>query len=1055
MKNVKFLLMLFAVWIGCMSASAQQITVTGKVVDAEGMEVIGGTVRVKGDAAVGTITDIDGKYSLQVGPKDVLVFSYIGYITQEIPVKGRKVIDVQLKQDNKVLEEVTVIGYGSMQRKDLTGSVVSVRSDELMKTPTSNVAQALAGRVAGVQVTQSEGGPGAGISIRVRGGISITQSNEPLYVIDGFASEDGIADLDPGEIESIDILKDASATAIYGARGANGVVVITTKGGDKKDSKMTVRFDTFVGVGKMAKKLPVLSSEEFVLLDYERSLYLSGESGVTGFQSRYGSFREIHDNYAHRGIDWQKETLGRTTTSQNYRVNISGGGKDLNYSLNYAYFKELGAMVYSGTDKHNISLSFSHKGQKRISANGRITFSQTKVYGMGTSEGNSRFNKMEHILQYRPVAGINGTEAELLEGEDPLYEDDDTNPMQNPLISAQEEENDRTTRVFQANGGITFRFNKRWFLRSTLGMRYQNLRQDIFYGEMSATAKRSSINGSVQYTESGSFQSSNVLNYEYKSKKQRFTFMFGQEWVSKWSQWVRSRVTNFPNNDIGLNDMSLGTPGTISSSVNFDDKLLSFFSRANWNFKERFLLTATVRADGSSKFAENHKWGVFPSISGAWRLSEEEFVKKLNVFSDLKLRVGYGLAGNNRIASYSSLALLRAATYPSGESVSPGYAPSGIPSVELQWESNKTLNVGVDMGFWGQRLTVSPEFYLNKSSHLLLNSKVPASSGYTTMLRNIGKTRNVGFDLSISSTNIQTKDFTWSTDLNLSFNKNRIEELSGEDFFLTEAVFGYNQNTHKIEVGKPIGQFYGYKTLGLYQVEDFNYDEATRTYTLKDGIPGRADSNVQPGSWKFADTNNDGIVNDDDRTVIGDASPDFYGGFTNNFTYKGFDLSVFFTFSYGAEVLNATKLNNTKTGNTNKNALDIANSSNRWMTINADGERVSSPAELAELNAGKSVAYIGDQEQGDYFIHSWAVEDASFLRLSNVTLGYSFPSAWAKKMGLRNLRLYATGSNLFVWTPYTGFDPEVSTKGNNLTPGVDFGAYPRNRSFVFGLNLTF
>ncbi len=1068
MRNIRIVVSFLLLFLGQVMAVAQTLTVTGKVVDEEGLEVIGANIRLKGNATAGTITGIDGTYTIRAGAKDVLQFSYIGMTSQEIPVKGRTRIDVELKQDNKVLDEVVVIGYGTSKRSDLTGSVVSVKSDDLMKNPVSDVTQALAGRVAGVQVTQSEGGPGAGISIRVRGGMSITQSNEPLYVIDGFPSEDGMADLDPGEIESIDILKDASATAIYGARGANGVVVVTTKGGkDKQEQKLTVSFDAYIGVQKIAKQLPVLSSEEYALLDYERKYfnvssatdsylyYAYDDAGLLNFQNVYGAFSEIHKNYANRGIDWQDMVLGRTTTSQNYRVNVSGGGRELNYNLNYAYYKELGAMLYSGTDRHNISLSFSQRGDKRLSVNGRVTFSQTNVNGSGTSEGTTRFNKMEGILQYPPIAGITMTEEELITGENPLYEDDASNTMQNPLIEAEQTRDDRTTRVFQANGGLTFRFNKRWFLRSTLGMRYQNIRREQFYGELTSTAKRSSINGSVQYSESGSFQTSNVLNYEYKSKTHRLTLMFGQEWVSRWSQWVKSTVTNLPNNDIALDDMSLGTPGAITSNVNFDDKLLSFFSRANWNFKERFLVTATVRADGSSKFAEGHKWGVFPSVSGAWRLSEEEFIKKLNVFSDLKLRAGYGLAGNNRVASYSSLALLQSANYASNESVTPGYAPRGIPSIALQWESNKTLNVGIDMGFLGQRITISPEFYLNKSSHLLLNSKVPASSGYSTMLRNVGRTRNIGFDLSISSVNIQSKDFTWSTDLNLSFNKNRIEALSGEDYFLEEASFGFNQNTHKIAVGEPVGQFYGFKTAGLYQVEDFKFDPATGRYTLKDGVPRRADAEVLPGSWKFEDIDGNGVVNDNDRTVIGNANPDFYGGITNNLSYKGIDLSFLFTFSYGAEVLNATKLSNTKTGNLNKNVLDLAGSSNRWMTVDHEGNPITDPETLSEINRGKTVAIITDQQQGDYFVHSWAVEDASFLRLSNLTLGYTFPRLMVQKMGLSKLRLYFTGSNLFVWTPYTGFDPEVSTRGNNLTPGVDFGAYPRNRSFVFGMNLTF
>lgn len=1050
--NRKLVISFLFMFLSCVVLVAQNITISGKVVDDTGIEVIGANIRIKGNTNIGTITDINGKYTITAQRNDILVFSYIGMASQEIAIKGRTVIDVQLRQDNKLLDEVVVIGYGTSKRSDLTGSVVSVKSDDIMQTPTSDVTQALSGRVAGVQVLQSEGGPGSSVSIRVRGGISITQSNEPLYIIDGFPSEDGMSNLDPGEIESIDILKDASATAIYGARGANGVVVITTKSGSKGASKLDISFDTYIGFAKIAKKLPVLSSQEFAKLDYERSLFLYGADGVNRFQNLYGSFREIEENYSGRGIDWQEEVLGRTTTSQNYRINVSGGSKDTNFSMGYAYFKNMGAMVYSGDEKHNISLNVSHKGGKRLSVNARLNFTQQKIYGMGTSEGNTRFNKMEHIIQYRPIAGITGTEEGLLEGEDPLLVDDESNPMQNPLISAEQESDDRIARTFQVNGGLNFRISKRWTFKSSLGTRYYVLRRDRFYGELSAIAKRSSINGSIQYSENGSFQTSNVLNYEYKGKKQKFTAMFGQEWVFKWTQWVNSTVTNFPNNDIGLDDTSIGTPGTITSNVNYDDKLISFFARMNYNFDERYLLTATVRADGSSKFSKRNKWGIFPSLSAAWRMSEEDFVKQLGVFSDLKLRAGYGLAGNNRISSYASLSLLGSATYPSGDTVSPGYAPTGIPSEELQWESNRTLNVGIDMGFFNQRLTLSPEFYLNKSSNLLLNSKVPASSGYTTMLRNIGKTRNVGLDLTISSVNIQNDDWGWSTDFNLSFNKNKIEALSGEKYFLEEAQFGFNQNTHKIAVGEPIGQFYGFKTIGLYQVDDFNYDSFSGTYTLKEGVPVR--NGVQPGYWKFEDVNKDGVVDDNDRTVIGNANPVVYGGLNNSFSFWGFDLSVFFTYSIGAEVLNATKLNNTLIGGTNRNALDVANSTHRWMTIDTDGNKIDNPELLKQLNQGKTVASVADLQQGSYYVHSWAVEDASFLRLSNLTLGYTFPRKLIKNWHIKKLRMYFTGNNLFVATPYSGFDPEVSTKGNNLTPGVDFGAYPRNRSFVFGLNIT-
>lgn len=1059
MKNMQKILLMAACLLITLGIHAQDFTVTGKVVDNEGLEVIGGNISIKGSAGVGTITNIDGQYTLKVNnpSKDVLIFSYIGMKTQEIPVKGQKQINVTLQPDNLVLEEVVVIGYGSTKRGDLTGSVVSVKSEDLMQTPTSDVSQALAGRVAGVQITQSEGEPGASVSIRVRGGISITQSNEPLYVIDGFPSEDGMNSLDPAEIETIDILKDASSTAIYGARGANGVVVITTKKGSKDSSKMQVTFDSYIGIKKIARKLPVLSTREFVLLDYERSLALNSENGVKTFQSRYGSFLEIDENYGNReGIDWQEEALGRITTSQNYRVNLTGGGKELKYNFSYSYFKDLGAMVYSGANKHNVSLSVSHNASKRFQANARFNYTQMKTYGMGTSEGTTRFNKMESIIQYRPTIGIYGNDSDLLIGEDPLLEDDQSNPMQSPLISAAEETKDRLQRVLQVNGGFTFKFNNRLSFRNTTGMRYQNIRQDTFYGANSVTGKRSSINGVIQYNESGSFQTSNVLTYDYKTKKQKLTLMAGQEWVSNWSQYVRSAAQDFPNNDIGLDDMSLGTPSSIQSGVNDDDKLISFFGRANYNLGEKYLLTATVRADGSSKFSDRNKWGFFPSVSAAWRMGEEEFIKKLELFSDLKLRVGYGMAGNNRVASYKSLDLLGSATYPSGDALTPGYAPTAIASKDLKWESNKTLNIGLDMGFLEQRLTISPEFYINNSTNLLLNSRVPTSSGFTNMLRNVGKTKNVGVDLTISSVNINKKNFTWNTNFNISHNRNTIQALSGEQYFLEEASFGYSQKTHKIEVGKSIGQFYGYRTIGLYQVEDFDYNPSTKTYTLKKGIPYMDDrANVRPGMWKFANTDDNEVIDENDKTVIGNATPDFYGGLNNTFKYKQWDMSVFFSFSYGGEVLNATKLTNTKSGKPNYNVLASAGSSSRWMTIDAAGQTVTDPVQLAALNAGKTVASIYDMEQGDNYIHSWAIEDASFLRLSNISIGYTFPKLMLRKAGIQTLRLYATGSNLFVWTPYSGFDPEVSTKGSNLTPGVDFGAYPRSRSFVFGLNITF
>ena len=1053
-----------------MSAYAQSLTVTGKVIDSEGYEVIGGSVTIKGAAGVGTVTDVNGNYSLKVNDasKDVLVFSYVGMTSQEVKVDGRSVIDVTLKADAVMLEEVVAIGYATVKRKDLTGSVASVNSKELSKVPTSDITQALAGRMAGVQVMQSEGAPGASISIRVRGGISITQSNEPLYIIDGFQSEDGMSTLDPAEIETIDILKDASATAIYGARGANGVVVITTKSGGK-EGKATVTFDSYVGFKKVAKKLDVLSTREFALLDYERRYYSAFtaknstqedlDKAVANFEALYGKYADIDANYANRaGIDWQDQTLGRTALTQNYRVGVSGGTDKLNYNLAYSYYDEEGAMVYSGNKKHNISFNMNHKLNDRLSITARISYDQMKIYGMGTSEGGDRFNKMQHILQYRPMVGINGTDDLLLGDEDPLLVDDTGNVMQNPLLSAAEETKDREYRTFQANGGFTLKLIKGLSFRNTTGMRYQTRRNDTFYGDKSITAKRSSINGSIQNIENSSFQTSNVLNYNWAGKGHDITAMLGQEYVNRWNRSFSAAAANFPNDDIGLGDLSLGLPTAVSSSENYDDKLLSFFARFNYGFKDKYLFTASFRADGSSKFGKNNKWGYFPAFSAAWRLGEEEFIKNLNIFSDLKVRLGYGMAGNNRIDSYVSLPMLTSVTYPNGDSTQPGYVSKQIPNPNLKWEANKTFNFGLDFGFFNQRLTISPEFYINRSSNLLLNAKLPTSSGYDSMVINAGETENKGIDLTINSTNIMTKDFTWNTAVTLSHNKNSVKKLTGEDVQLWEASFGYNQNTHIIGVNQPLGQMYGYVTDGLYQVSDFDYDEATKTYTLKDGVPySGKKTDVKPGMWKFknVDGSEDNKITENDKTVIGNAYPKFYGGINNTFTYKDFDLSIFLTYSFGNDVFNATKLTNTKTALQNKNVLDIANSSNRWVVVNKKGELITDPQEMADINKGKTVAAVYDNEIGDTYIHSWAVEDGSYLKLSNITLGYTFPRKMLSKIGISKLRLYATGSNLLTWTKYSGFDPEVSTMGSGLTPGVDFGAYPKSRSFVFGINLAF
>lgn len=1066
MSKNKSLLLIAILACTSLFADAQSRVVKGKVLDDEGLAIIGGSVLVEGLPG-GAVTDIDGNYEIEVSDPDnaVLVFSYIGYETQAVKLAGRSVLDVVLYPGSLYLDEAVSIGYATVKRKDLTGSVSSVSTAELSKVPVSDVGQALAGRLAGVLVTSPEGEPGAEVSIRVRGGISITQSNEPLYIIDGFPSEDGMSTLDPADIETIDVMKDASATAIYGARGANGVVAITTRQGGKKGGKATVSFDAYVGVKKIARTLDVLSPLEYVKLDYERSLYLLTEgtdayvSALQTFEENYGSYADIDKNYAgKKGVDWQNETLGRTALQQNYRIGVQGGGKSLGYKLSYTYFDEEGAMVYSGNEKHNVSLNLNSEVKDWLKLTANVSFDYRKIYGMGTSENGDRFNKMQHILQYRPTMGLKGTDEELIGLiVDPMI-DDSGNVMRNPLVSASEETKDRQFRTFNANAGAVITLAKGLTFTNATGMRYQTRRNDIFYGDQSVIGSRSSVNGSIEYREYGTFQTSNVLSYRLEKGIHDFTAMLGQEYVNSWTRSFKASANNFPNDEIGLADMSLGTPGVVESSEAYDDILLSFFGRINYNIAGKYLFTVSLRADGSSKFGANNKWGYFPAISAAWRAGDEDFIKNLGVFSDLKLRVGYGMAGNNRIGNYGSLAVLTSVTAPSGDGTTPGYISKQIPNPDLKWEANKTFNLGLDMGFFEQRLTIAPEFYVNRSSNLLLTAKIPTSSGYGSMVINAGETENIGTDITINSINIDRRNFSWRTGLTLSHNRNKVNKLTGEEVQLYEASFGYSQNTHKIGVGQPLGQFYGYVTDGLYQVSDFEYDAATSTYTLKDGIPYHGDkSDIKPGMWKFrnVDGSKDNIIDENDKTVIGNATPILYGGINNTFTFKGFDLSIYLTYSLGNDVLNATKLTNSRAGKQKYSVLAAVDSEKRWTLVDEAGKFVTDPVELAALNEGKTVASLHDLEESDTYIHSWGVEDASYLRISNVTLGYTFPRKWMEKIGLQSLRLYVTGNNLYTFTGYTGFDPEVSTFASGLTPGVDFGAYPRSRSVVFGVNVSF
>ena len=1019
--------------VGVSGIYAQSLTVTGKVVDNEGLEVIGGNVTVKGKQNTGTITDINGKYTITVSDpqKDVLVFSFIGLENMEVPVKERKQIDVTMKAASVLLDEVVAIGYATVKRKDLTGSVASVRSDDLLKVPSSDVTQALAGRMAGVQIIQTDGQPGATMSVRVRGGISITQSNEPLYIIDGFPTEDGMSSLDPADIESIDVLKDASATAIYGARGANGVVVITTKSGAKSEGKATLTFDSYVGVRTLAKRLDVLSVEEFVLADYERTLgdATDPEESMRSWQNRYGGFVDLHENYGNRkGIDWLDRTMGRTTVTQNYRVGVNGGNDKLNYNMSYGYFKDEGAMVYSGSDKHNIALSVKSEVNKRLSVTGRINFDYLKVYGAGvagngTNEGGSnvdaKFNKMVQILQYRPTIGIRGNDSDLLAGEDPVLSDADGNVMQNPLIAAAEEKDNKETRTLQANGGLTFKIIKGLTFRNNTGMRYQLYRRELFYGDQSIMGRRNGIYGSIRNTETGSFQTSNVLTYDKRfQKKHKVVVQLGQEFVKRWTRVLESGVSGLPTDEFILGDMSLGTPSVASSDENYDDNLLSFFARLNYDFTDKYLFSATFRADGSSKFGKNNKWGYFPAVSAAWRVGEEDFIKKLNVFSDLKFRIGYGLAGNNRIGSYNSLALMSSIITAMGDQLTPGYASKQIPNPDLKWEVKHTFNTGFDIALFGNRLLLSANYYNSRTTDMLYlyNVSVPPFT-YNTLLANIGSMRNWGTEIAIGITPLKTKDMELNINANITFQRNKLLSLSGmyNGEMLSASEYkslasldgagfhgGYNHIVYQM-VGQPLGVFYLPHSTGLES----------------DGNGGY--------TYGIADLNGGGVSLEDgeDRYVAGQAVPKTILGSNISFRYKRFDLSLQINGAFGHKIYNGTSLT--------------------YMNMNI----------FPDYNVMKKAPQqnIKDQTATDYWL-----EKGDYVNFDYVTLGWNVPIEKVQKLKkyVRSLRLAFTVNNLATISGYSGLSPMINSSTVNSTLGVDDKrGYPLARTYTLGLSINF
>ena len=1021
---------------------AQEITIKGTVLDETDAPLIGATIRVK-DTQKGVITDFDGKFSIKAGSSATLVVSYIGYQNQEIKLKGQKELNLKMIPDNAMLDEVVVVGYGSMKKSDLTGSVSSVSAKAIEGFKTGSVVEALGGQIAGVQITQSDGTPGSGFDIKIRGVGTVNGDSSPLYIVDGFevGSIDYIANSD---IESVEVLKDASASAIYGARAANGVVLVTTKSG--KEGKPVITYNGSATYRSIPKNLDMLSTYEFAALQVELNPEKYGTTYYQQGNDKDGNpyrHQTLDDYLTDPGINWQSEAF-KPTWSQNHDFGIIGGTKETQYSASFSHFDENGIFTNSGYKKNSAKFRVKQKINKAVTFDATINYANTVKEGIGTSGTGGTLNMLSNVLRFRPTGGNGVTDERLLNSVfDPLVLSENSDFSQiNPIKQAEAVKDRTQNELWGANVSLTIQLMKGLTFRTAATYNTTNTRKDIFYGENTSQAYRSGgVYGSTRMQKELRWQNSNTLTYSRKiNKKNSFDVMLGHEFSFRGLEYLEGQAKDFPFSNLGNDNLGVGaTPSSVSTARD-DKKLLSYFARGNYNFDNRYLFTATIRADGSTVFSANNKWGYFPSFSAAWRVSEEKFMKEITPVSNLKLRLGWGTVGNDRITNYLSMDLYKTSKYGVGQQMVTVLSPKQLPNKNLKWEGSTTANVGIDLGLFGNRLNLTADFFLKNTKDLLLDQKLAYVTGFNTQKQNIGKIENKGVELNLNSTNIKKRDFLWQTDFNISFIKNRLKALQDGTSYIQSAT-EFNSNFKGYDyisiVGSSLGQMYGYAFDGVYQTSDFNM-LPNGTMRLKPGITDigqHAGKAVQPGMVKYKDMDGDGVITPDDRTVIGNGQPDFYGGITNTFNYKGIDFSFMFQFQYGNDVYNATRMFNTQSQDELNNQL--AEVADRWTPTHASN-RVPS-----------AKGYV------KYELYSRFIEDGSFLRLKNITLGYTLPNKWTKKVYINRLRVYGTAQNLFCLTKYSGYDPEVNMKSSPLMPGFDWGAYPKSRVFVFGLEVQF
>ncbi len=1066
---------------GALLANAQtKVT----VVDATGEAVIGASVLEKGTRN-GGVTDLDGNITIKVQGDNPIVVSYLGMKPQTVSVKGKSTLKVVLEDDNTTLNDVVVIGYGTVRKKDLTGSVATVTGQDLVKVPVSNVSEALTGKMAGVNITTTDGSPDAEVLIRVRGGGSITGDNTPLIVIDGFQGGK-LSDISPNDIEDITVLKDASSTAIYGSEGANGVILITTK--NAKAGKTQINYNGYLQTKKVSKRMDVLDTYEYVMSNYEYSA-LRGESALNSFYKQFGVFDDLYLYKSQKAIDWQEDLFGESTLSQSHNVSLQGGTDKTKFNLSGTYDYNSGLMPNNDFSRYSFLFKLNHDINKNLKFSMTARVNDQEANGQGTQGGTYKV-RTEQALYGVATKGLSG----MITPDFSTMSDDEIVEWQRANMSLAEQSEQywrkRNNRGFVFNGALDWTTPLKG-LKAHLegGYTYGFNEVKNWYG--STTTQASYVGGNPladwTKTNTSSIRESFTLTYDTKLNKiHHFNVMGGQEYRTSRSDNSAMSANNFSQAFTAeqvFANFGLGTMQTMTGAVSANQNKVSFFGRVNYTLMDRYLLTFTLREDGSSQFADGHQWGFFPAAAASWRIIEEPWMAGAQSWlSNLKLRFSYGKVGNDKLPSYMFSQLYNTNSgskrYGVGENANSHLAVTTVlANPLLTWEKRTTRNLGIDFGLFRERLTGNIDFYWNNTDDLLINHNI-AAPGYTTVWENSASTSNKGVELTLNAALVQSKNFTLNANFNIGFDKSNVKGLANG---LEEMTFASgwastdnkNQQDYIVRIGDPIGLVYGWKSDGYYTTADFaSFDETTGVYTLKDGVPTTSllggTIGIRPGAMKLKDLNGDGVVDASDIDVIGDTNPDFAGGFGFNGNIYDFDFNINFTYRYGNDIYNANKIQTTSRyrAGTYPNMRDDMRQANAYSYINPEtGVLLRSLEDLAYWNEGGNGKARKEMwspfSTGDAVVvpTDWAMDDASFLRLQSLTVGYTLPETITKKAGIQRLRLYVTGTNLFVISSYPGFDPEVSSYARNssysgLTPGIDFSSYPKSRAFTFGLNVT-